>query len=135
MNAAFLMDLSCYFIGPVRLVYENPDTEFALLPYAGPAGALFARFMRFYNSRLAKIAERRWQAGAYGRCNSGHRFLIKAGFVPAFYPMLKSLWRGARIWIKAECQCLLLPRGQSIPPGRKSRSILPPSAAPDTQPA
>ena len=45
MNAAFLMDLASYFIGPVRLVYEDPDTEFALLPYSGPAGALFARFI------------------------------------------------------------------------------------------
>lgn len=119
MNAAFLLDLSCYFLGPVRLVYENPETEYALLPYAGPAGAVFARFMRFYNRRLARLAQRRWQAGVFGRCNTGHRFLVKAGFVPAPWPMLKSLGRGIRVWLKAECRSLLLPRVHAAPPGGK----------------
>ena len=109
-NAAFLMDLSCYFIGPVRLVYENPEIEFALLPYSGPAGALFARFMRFYNRRLAHIAQRRWAAGTYGACNTQHRYLVKAGFVPALGPMFKSLRQGIYIWLKAEWKTLFLPR-------------------------
>lgn len=116
MNAAFLMDLSCYFIGPVRLVIEDPDAEFALLPYSGPAGALFARFMRFYNRRLARIARLRWQAGTYGARNTRHRFLVKAGFVPALRPMFKSLRQGAWIWLKAEWNALFLPRLKSPAP-------------------
>lgn len=32
MNAAFLMDVAAYFIGPVRLVYENTVEEFFLMP-------------------------------------------------------------------------------------------------------
>ncbi len=47
MNAAFLMDVAAYFIGPVRLVYENTVEEFSLMPYDGPAGKFFAEFMAF----------------------------------------------------------------------------------------
>jgi len=106
MKAAFLLDLSCYFIGPVRLVYEDPETEFALLPYAGPAGALFARFMAFYNRRLTVLAERRWQAGTYGRHNTQRRFLLQSGFVAKLMPMFKLLRQGIWIWLTAELQNL-----------------------------
>jgi flavin-dependent dehydrogenase len=132
MNAAFLMDLSCYFIGPVRLVYDDPETEFALLPYSGPAGALFARFMRFYNSRLAHIAQRRWAAGTYGSRNTGQRFLVKAGFVPAMGPMFKSLRKGVFIWLKAEWNTLFLPRLKApVPTALESGNMEPaPVSAP-----
>ena len=116
MNAAFLMDLACYFLGPVRLVHENPDAEYALLPYSGPAGEAFSRFMRFYNRRLAHLARRRWEAGTYGQCNAGHRFLVKSGFVPSIGPMLKTLRQGLWIWLKAEWQALFLrPRRTPAP--------------------
>jgi flavin-dependent dehydrogenase len=120
MNAAFLMDLACYFLGPVRLVHENPESEYALLPYAGPAGQFFARFMRFYNRRLARIACRRWEAGVYGKQNTHHRFLVKNGFVPAFGPMLKTLRQGLTLWLKAECKTLFLPRVSPAPDSEPS---------------
>ncbi len=127
MNAAFLMDLASYFIGPVRLVYEDPETEFALLPYSGPAGALFARFMRFYNRRLAHIAQRRTAAGTYGTHNTNHRYLVKGGFVPTLGPMFKILRQGIGIWLKAEWNTLFLPR-------LKTPALTPESSAPDLEP-
>lgn len=108
MKAAFLMDLACYFIGPVRLVYDAPEKEFALLPYAGRAGGVFARFMSLYNRRLAILAERRWESGNYGRHNSGRRFLLGSGFAPQPAALLKLLAKGIGIWLWAEIQCLPL---------------------------
>lgn len=122
MHAAFLMDLASYFIGPVRLVYEDPEREFALLPYAGRAGAIFAGFMSFYNRRLAILADRRWAAGEYGRQNEGNRFLIKSGFVPQLGSMFQLLRKGIGIWLRAEWQCLFLPQDikklEALEPGQ-----------------
>lgn len=114
--AAFLMDLASYFIGPVRLVYEHAEVEFALMPYQGPAGALFARCMSFYNRRLARIARKRHAAGATGRANLGHRWFIKQGFVPGV-KVLSLLRTGAWIWLKAEACALFLPPVKHPVPG------------------
>ncbi len=108
MNAAFLLDLGSYFIGPVRSVYENTDREFSLLPYSGMAGKMFAKFMSLYNRRLALIARKRWEAGTYGNMNLNHRFLLKQGFAPDL-----KIWRlfrnGLWIWAKAEINAFFLP--------------------------
>ena len=109
MNAAFLMDLASYFIGPVRLVYDMPEKEWPLLPYAGVAGGVFARFMSLYNRRLAHIAKKRWQAGVYGRRNVDQRYLVKSGFVPSMGLMFKLLRQGVGIWLRAEWNALFLP--------------------------
>ena len=66
MRAAFLLDIGTYFIGPVHFVYRNTEAEFSRLPYHGPAGGVVARFMRFYNRRLVKLAEQRHAVGRYG---------------------------------------------------------------------
>ncbi|MBX7212104.1 MAG: NAD(P)/FAD-dependent oxidoreductase [Verrucomicrobiaceae bacterium] len=107
MRAAFLMDLACYFIGPVRLVYERPDAEFGVMPYQGRAGAIFASFMSFYNRRLASIADKRAAAGAAARQNVGNRWLIKQGFVPTA-KVLSLLARGLLIWFRAEFEAVFL---------------------------
>lgn len=116
VHAAFLMDLACYFIGPVRLVYENPDMEFGAMPYQGAAGAIFARFMTFYNRRLAHIAKKRHAAGVTGRDNLGHRWLVKQGFVPTF-KVLSLLRTGLAVWMKAELHAWTLPAVKLPPPG------------------
>lgn len=107
-NAAFLLDLASYFIGPVRAVYEDADKEFSMLPYSGMAGSMFARFMSLYNRRLSLIARKRWAAGTYGSMNLGHRFLVKQGFGPDF-----KIWRlfrtGLWIWARAEINAFFLP--------------------------
>jgi flavin-dependent dehydrogenase len=112
--AAFLMDLACYFIGPVRLVYQNPDMEFGMMPYQGTGGAIFARFMTFYNRRLVHIAKKRHAAGATGRENLDNRWLIKQGFIPTF-KVVSLLRMGLKVWLKAEWRALFLPAVQSPP--------------------
>lgn len=114
VHAAFLMDLACYFIGPVRLVYENPDMEFGAMPYQGTAGAIFAHFMTFYNRRLVHIAKKRHAAGVTGRDNLDHRWLVKQGFVPNF-KVLSLLRMGLTVWLKAELKAWMLPAVKSPP--------------------
>ncbi|MEM7383591.1 MAG: NAD(P)/FAD-dependent oxidoreductase [Verrucomicrobiota bacterium] len=96
MTVAFLLDISTYFLGPVRLVYDHTDQEFALYPYHGPAGRFFAGFMAFYNQRLVLIARNRMKNGTYGRKNLDHHFLLKGGFAPqpgVVKPFLKGMAR------------------------------------------
>ena len=107
MYAAFLMDIGAYFVGPVRLVYDAPEKEYPLLPYHGFIGALFARFMRFYNKRLAKIAEKRRAAGVYGKSNYRRRLLVGRGFSPGFGSFLLMM-RGVGVWVKCEIKALFL---------------------------
>lgn len=112
--AAFLMDLACYFIGPVRLVYEDPDMEFSLMPYNGTGGAIFARFMTFYNRRLVAIAKKRHAVGMEGKHNLDHRWLIKQGFIPT-NKVLSLMRMGIKVWLKAELGALFLPSVKAKP--------------------
>lgn len=107
MYAAFLLDLACYFVGPVRLVYEKPEMEFATMPYQDFGGAAFARFMSFYNARLSAIARKRQAAGMEGCDNLDHRWLIKQGFIPTF-KVLGLLRQGIKVWLAAEWRALFL---------------------------
>src|SRR5215469_2295122 len=66
MTVAFYLDISAYFIGPVRQAYSNLPHRYSALPYAGPIGQMFGRFMRCYNRRLAAMAKRKIRAGTYG---------------------------------------------------------------------
>jgi len=101
MRAAFFLDLACYFIGPVRLVYTNGDYEFTRMPYDGPAGKTFASFMSFYNRRLVALAKQRVAKGTYGACNLGHDFVLRRSF-SADMSVLRLLVEGVAIWWRAE---------------------------------
>ncbi|BDS07781.1 hypothetical protein NT6N_28210 [Oceaniferula spumae] len=101
MFVAYLLDISTYFIGPVRLVYEDQDTEFSKMPYDGPAGTVFAKFMRFYNSRLVRLAQKKIKVGKYGDKNLDHRFLSTNAFTPG-PATLKLMFKGIKIWLWAE---------------------------------
>ncbi|NNJ85798.1 MAG: hypothetical protein HKP20_01395 [Akkermansiaceae bacterium] len=103
MFVAFLLDISTYFIGPVRLVYSNQDLEFGKMPYSGFAGDVFARFMRFYNRRLVTLAKKKIKAGKFGDKNLNHHFITKNAFTPG-NPTLKLMFKGIRIWLKCELQ-------------------------------
>ena len=105
MRAAFLMDLASYFIGPVRLVYDHGPQEWPRLPYDGPAGTVFAKFMAFYNRRLKAIAQKRLANGTFGAMNLHQNFLLKESF-PANHRAFLFLWQGIRIWWKAELRTL-----------------------------
>jgi flavin-dependent dehydrogenase len=121
--AAFLMDLACYYVGPVRLAYDEPEMEFSAMPYNGTGGAVFARFMSFYNKRLSHIAKKRHAAGVEGMENLGHRWLIKQGFIPTF-KVLALLRMGVKVWLRAEWKALFLPAVSS-----KSMEVAKPAEA------
>ena len=106
MFVAFLLDLATYFIGPVRLVYDNPTSEFALMPYDGTVGRRVAAFMRFYNRRLAAISKKRHRAGVYGTSNLDRRYLIP-GLTPDT-KVLRLLFKGIRLWLSCEIRSLFL---------------------------
>ncbi|MBK1831413.1 NAD(P)/FAD-dependent oxidoreductase [Verrucomicrobiaceae bacterium R5-34] len=101
MHVAYLLDIATYFIGPVRLVYEDHDTEFAKMPYDGPAGTFFAKFMRFYNRRLCRLAHKKIKAGKYGDKNLDHHLLSVNAFTPGPATM-KLMFQGIKIWLWAE---------------------------------
>jgi len=111
MNAAFLMDLATYFIGPVRVVYCDPEHEWSRMPYHGAAGEFFARFMAFYNRRLVHLAQERFRKGIYGRCNHGHFWTPRYSFSPDT-SAVRLLWDGIKVWIKAEITTRLAPEPQ-----------------------
>jgi len=110
MNIAFLLDIGTYFIGPVRLVYDDPESEWPRFPYYGKGGTLFAKFMALYNRRLGKIADRRLAAGKYGMKNLDQRYLIQEGFAPCKKAAGKVILKGIRRWIGVEIRSLFLPR-------------------------
>jgi hypothetical protein len=126
MWVAFQLDLSSYFFGPVRLIYDRTD-EFSLLPYHGAIGACIARGMRFYNRRLAALAQKRWAAGIYGCHNLDRRLIVKQGFAPD-KNVLRVLRQGLWAWCKLECQSLLLRPSRAIDSGSTS-SIVPQNPA------
>ena len=101
MRAAFLLDLSTYFVGPVQLVYKFTDKEFSQMPYFGPIGGGFAKFMAFYNRRLEVIARKRLKSGTYGRHNLDHSYFVRKSFEGG--PLaFGHMFRGIRTWLKLE---------------------------------
>src|SRR5260370_1770289 len=81
MILAFYLDIRAYFIGPVRQAYGHSPHRYSELPYGGPIGQLFGRFMRLYNRRLTAIAKRKMAAGTFGLKNLDTR-----PFLPGFTP-------------------------------------------------
>jgi hypothetical protein len=101
MFAAFLMDLANYFVGPVRLVYSDQDTEFTHMPYNGKIGATIAKFMAFYNRRLVVMAKKKIAAGTFGDHNLNESYLISDSFTPVSRAV-GHLLHGMRIWLGLE---------------------------------
>ncbi|MFK7909684.1 MAG: NAD(P)/FAD-dependent oxidoreductase [Akkermansiaceae bacterium] len=101
MFAGFLLDISTYFIGPVRLVYGDQDGEFSKMPYDGPIGTAFAKFMSFYNRRLTTLAKKKIAAGTYGDRNHDYNYLVTNSFTPG-PQTLKLMFRGIKVWLFAE---------------------------------
>lgn len=101
MRAAIFMDIGCYFIGPVRLIYEDMEKEFALLPYNGAIGAAVGKFMGFYNRRFAALAELRREKGIWGRKNLRNHCVFRDSFVPSI-AVRSLIMRGMWLWLKCE---------------------------------
>jgi flavin-dependent dehydrogenase len=106
MSAAYQMDISLFYLGPVREITVAREHDLDCLPFNGPVDRRVGRFMKFYNRRLSAIARKRLAAGCYGRRNSGWRELGD-GFVPD-PRVLRSFWRGFSRWIGAELHALTL---------------------------
>jgi hypothetical protein len=118
MSAAYLLDLGLFFFGPVREIVMCPRKGFAQFPFAGPVDGVVARFMAFYNARLAELARQKMHFGLYGRENEGTRTLIP-GFAPAPMVLLRAL-DGAAIWGREELSMLwhrMMHHGREVQPG------------------
>jgi flavin-dependent dehydrogenase len=111
MNAAFLMDIAAYFIGPVRLVYEHTDSEFSLMPYNGPAGKVFADFMALYNRRLAAIAAKLQANGLFGANNLDQRYYVRKPFDKGT-GSVRHMVLGMKMWLKLEWRAFWLSSAQ-----------------------
>ena len=105
MNAAVLMDVGCYFIGPVRMIMDDHQKHLASLPYGGPIGAAFGKFMSFYNRRLARLGRLRRERGNFGPRNLDQHFIFADSFQPNF-GVGKLILSGMRAWLKAEIMSL-----------------------------
>jgi flavin-dependent dehydrogenase len=105
VRISFLMDLGTYFIGPVRLVYTDPDHEWTRLPYDGPMGNVFAMFMSFYNRRLVAMAKKRLAKGTYGAWNTGMDLTLGQSYSPNFSAFMFLRW-GLRLLLMAELRTL-----------------------------
>ncbi|HYF37824.1 MAG TPA: NAD(P)/FAD-dependent oxidoreductase [Prosthecobacter sp.] len=105
IRIAFIMDLGTYFVGPVRLVYDSLEYEFTRLPYDGPAGTFFAKFMAFYNRRLIAMAKKRLAKGTYGAWNNGMDLTLGQSYSPNFTALRFLRW-GIRLWLMAELRTL-----------------------------
>jgi len=128
MRAAFLLDIASYFVGPVQLVYRWTDREFSKMPYDGPVGAAFARFMALYNRRFRELARKRRHAGAYGRRNLDRRFFIRTPY-EASPKALRHLLRGMLCWLRLEVHGLTLPKAPRAQPSPAPTSTHAPPAA------
>ena len=106
LGAAFLIDTALYYMGVVTPVQKNLET------IANPAFGLSLpqatwayRIMKATNGRLLKLARMRRAAGTYGRNNIGlHRYSRAFGL--GVRGNLPGLFKGIRIWLKVELECL-----------------------------
>ena len=129
MNAAVLLDIGCYFIGPVRMVWTDHKTELASLPYGGPIGAAFGKFMAFYNQRLVKLAKQRKANGTFGRKNVDHQFIFRDSFQPSF-AVRNLIFDGLKAWLKLEIAARFAPRPMKRPAFASAATPPPVDAAP-----
>lgn len=114
VRIAFIMDLGTYFVGPVRLVYDNPEYEFGRLPYDGPAGTFFAKFMALYNRRLNAMAKKRLAKGTYGLWNTGMDLTLGQSYTPDFSALRFLRW-GIRLWLVAELRTIFGKAPKTMP--------------------
>jgi len=83
------------------MVWADHKTELASLPYGGPIGEAFGKFMAFYNRRLVKLAKQRKANGTFGRKNVDHQFIFRDSFQPSF-AVRNLIFDGLKAWLKLE---------------------------------
>ena len=100
MTVAFLLDTALYYFAAVMPIYRWSHERMGIPPYFEDGAEVGYYPIRFYNSRLVKIAQRKMALGIYGNHNAGKR----PGFVG--YSVRASMWvmlaHGLVRWAKAE---------------------------------
>ena len=94
------------------------------MPYNGPGGAIFARFMAFYNRRLEVIARKRLAAGTYGKNNLEHRHLLRIPF-EANTKAVRHLFHGMRVWFKLEAETFFIRPIEALPDPAAAKPVAP----------
>ncbi|MCC5835281.1 MAG: NAD(P)/FAD-dependent oxidoreductase [Opitutales bacterium] len=74
MKLAFRLDLGLYYYGVVSQPYKHGEQGLLQPPFTGPHTEIPYRIIRFYNRRLARIAEARRRRGVWGKNNFGQNF-------------------------------------------------------------
>ncbi|MDB6069229.1 MAG: electron transfer flavoprotein [Verrucomicrobiales bacterium] len=130
MNAAVLLDVACYFVGPVRMVWADHQKELCSLPYGGPIGSAFGKFMAFYNRRFVHLAAKRRANGTFGRRNVDHQFIFRDSFQPSF-AVRNLLFDGLKAWARLEVSALFARRPATDPAATPAapKPVMPPTAA------
>lgn len=101
LSAAFLMDTALYYFFAL-LPVVRASRRLLTPPFYIDYSEVAARFMRFYQDRLATIARRKLALGVYGNRNAGRRPRL-----PGFslgWDSVRMLARGVALWIRAEAE-------------------------------
>jgi len=77
MKIAFPLDLGFYYLGVASQPYKFGPRALKYPPFTTRTSLPFFVLMRAYNRSLARIARARARRGAWGRENTGRRYLIK----------------------------------------------------------
>ena len=112
MRCSFLVDTALYYLGVVGPVMRNhEELAYPVFGLPLPQARYAAGFMRFFKSRLVKIARFRLQTGRYGHRNIGERMYGRA--FDLTWPSVKILMKGLRLWGALELDYLRFRLGGS----------------------
>lgn len=108
MRLAFRLDIGLYYFGVVTQPYRRGAIALREPVFSTPPAPPFFHFMRFYNRRLARMAQARHARGTLGRANSGRRLLFpgftvaRSGALTLLKPLFGWAWlelrEGWRSW-------------------------------------
>jgi flavin-dependent dehydrogenase len=76
MRLAFLLDLGLYYFGVVSQPFKLGAMAFKTPMFSNRLSTPFYHFIRFYNRRLARIAQHRRETSRNGRANFRRRFMF-----------------------------------------------------------
>jgi flavin-dependent dehydrogenase len=119
LSAAMLIDTAQYYIFVVLPAYKFLK-RFDWMPVLGPKPAFLSyHLMQFYNRRFKAIAEKRRAAGRPGARNDGRRIVayFNLGWAP-----LRMVFRGLKLWMRAEMGALWLRRAATPVPSRTAEN-------------
>ncbi len=78
MTTAFRLDLGLYYFGVVARLFKLGPSALETPPFANPGAGPFARFIAFYNRRLAALARARLARGAWGARNHARVYSFRS---------------------------------------------------------